>query len=129
MECFVDAPGYVGRYKVSPDGDVWSCYSRKLLSIKGCKDKKGYVMLRCSVKGKRTNLYVHRIVCRAFNGDKPGNNFSVNHKNGNKEDNRASNLEWITISDNLKEGYRMGLNGSHKRGPWNAGGSMADFLR
>lgn len=86
-------------------------------------------MLRCSINSKRMNMYVHRVVCLAFNGAKPGREFSVNHKNGNKEDNRAINLEWMTISDNVKEGYRLGMNGSHKRGPWNKGGSMAEFLR
>ena len=50
--------------------------------------------------------YVHRIVAMAFI-DNPNNLPTINHKDGNKDNNHVSNLEWSTHSDNLKHAYRV----------------------
>src|SRR5690606_7558619 len=34
----------------------------------------------------------------------------VNHKNGNRQDNRSENLEWVTRSQNIRDIYKRGLN-------------------
>ena len=44
--------------------------------------------------------YIHALVCAAFHSPAPGHAFEVNHKNGRKEDNAESNLEWVTHSGN-----------------------------
>lgn len=54
---------------------------------------------------------VHRLVCLAFH-KKPVNpeiNVEPNHINGNKHDNRPSNLEWLTRSSNVQHAYNTGL--------------------
>jgi hypothetical protein len=53
----------------------------------------------------RRNTSVHRLVAMAFcPGHAPG--LVVNHKNGNRIDNRAENLEWVTHGENIKHSFR-----------------------
>ena len=61
---------------------------------------------------KRKNVKVHRIVAESFLQPIEGKN-EVNHINGNKHDNRASNLEWITSGEN---GYHALLTGLKRTG-------------
>lgn len=51
---------------------------------------------------------VHRLVAIAFI-DNPNNYRDVNHIDGNKENNRVDNLEWVTASQNAIHAYRLGL--------------------
>lgn len=52
---------------------------------------------------------VHRLVLSTFNPIENMENYDVNHKNGNKLDNRLENLEWCTRSENIKHSYGNGL--------------------
>lgn len=51
---------------------------------------------------------VHRLVARAFI-DNPYKKPMVNHINGDKGDNRACNLEWVTAKENAEDAARKGL--------------------
>lgn len=53
-------------------------------------------------------VYVHRLVAAAFI-ENPGNRPAVNHIDGNKENNDASNLEWVTFQENTIHAYNTGL--------------------
>jgi hypothetical protein len=70
-------------------------------------NKKGYPEVRFRKEGTHTRL-VHRLVANAFvpNHD---NKLQVNHIDGNKLNNRANNLEWVTNSENQLHAYRLGL--------------------
>ena len=59
------------------------------------KTKTGY--LRVSVKGK--DMYVHRLVMLAFYGK---SDLTVDHIDGNKENNNLTNLEYVTQTENAK---------------------------
>lgn len=52
---------------------------------------------------------VHRLVLEAFNPVDGMDELQVNHKDGNKLNNRLDNLEWVTQSENILHAYRMGL--------------------
>jgi HNH endonuclease/NUMOD4 motif len=64
--------------------------------------RKGY--LRVKIRGRC--YYVHRLILRAFVGD---SQLDVNHKDGNKLDNRLDNLEYVSGSENMRHAFRTGL--------------------
>lgn len=51
---------------------------------------------------------VHKLVANAFLGPRPLG-MQVNHKDGNRKNNRLSNLEYLTCSDNMKHAFSTGL--------------------
>jgi hypothetical protein len=57
--------------------------------------------------GGGVNYYVHRLVAMAWHADTWFDGAEVNHINGDKYDNRAANLEWVTRSQNLLHSYRV----------------------
>jgi hypothetical protein len=60
------------------------------------------------VRIMQTNYRVHSIIAKAFcGGYKKG--LVVNHKDGNKKNNHASNLEHCTSGDNVRHAHRTGL--------------------
>lgn len=61
------------------------------------------------------NFLVHRAVALTFL-DCPGDpdKFMVNHKDGNKHNNCADNLEWCTAQENAVHAYRYGLRNDNK---------------
>ena len=68
----------------------------------------GYHSIAIKADGVRRKHLVHRLVARAFvDGYSP--ELSVNHINCNKQDNRAVNLEWVTLSENTALQWRDGL--------------------
>lgn len=91
------------RYFVARDGVVFSFRKERLAPLAQQPDKDGYlyVLVRLST-GKRRKLRVHRAVCEAFNGQKPLGK-EVRHRDGNKLNNRASNLLWGTQLENAAD--------------------------
>lgn len=94
--------GYLGRYAVTPSGLVWSHLSGR--HLKPVMHVQGYARVRLyDHSGSYRWFLVHRLVAEAMvDGDK---SLQVNHINGDKSDNRAENLEWISASENVKHSY------------------------
>ncbi len=92
-----------GKLKISNEGDVFLTKSDRL-SVAGL-NANGYRQVNL---GKNNVHLVHRLVAQAFIKN-PHNYSDVNHKNGNKIDNRVENLEWCTRSFNTLNQWETGL--------------------
>lgn len=94
------------RYSVSNLGRVKNNNTDKVL--KGYTDFKGYqrVCIHCRGERIRKDLKVHRLVAEAFVPN-PDNKPQVNHIDGNKQNNAASNLEFCTNQENQLHAYRV----------------------
>lgn len=57
----------------------------------------------------------HILICTAFNGVSPGDEFEVNHIDGNKHNNLPSNLEWKTRGGNISHAYSSGLRRDNRK--------------
>lgn len=67
-------------------------------------DRKWYFICYLSKDKKHYTKWVHNLVAEAFIPN-PDNKRTVNHKNGNKHDNRVENLERTTDSENCKHRF------------------------
>ena len=77
--------------------------------IKGYLHKVGYTKLTLYTQDhKPKHLFMHRVIASAF-CEREADQNEVNHKDGNKRNNRAKNLEWVTRNENLRHAYENGL--------------------
>ena|SRR3989304_3536307 len=86
----------VARYRPSREGNIRRpTYPR------------GYVYVELSKNNKKSKRSVHRMVALAFIPN-PMRLPEVNHLDGDKKNNRVSNLEWCTKSENQLHSFRIG---------------------
>lgn len=103
--------GFEGRYEVSDIGRVRSLLSGgTILRPRANHLRFGYLQINLRHGGSRrvVTRTVHRIVLEAFVGPKPVGK-QCNHIDGDKSNNRLSNLEWVTCGENHIHAARMGL--------------------
>ena len=94
-------------YKVTKDGQV---IGKRGKPMKGHIDRCGYREVILSYYPKfQKQVLVHRLILSTFAPVENMELYDVNHKNGNKLDNRLENLEWCTRSENVKHAYINGL--------------------
>lgn len=116
-EIWKDIKGFKGHYKISNYGNVKSL-KRKVLN-RGClriiggnilkfrPHRQGYLLVALYKNAIREDIMVHRLVAEAFIPNKQ-NKKEVNHINGNKSDNNANNLEWVSPSENVRHSFKFG---------------------
>ena len=108
-----------GRYLANQDGTIYSTMSGRNLSPG--KNSRGYFTVQLydgSIPKKPKSHLVHRLICTAFHGQAPAPNSQVNHKDGNKANNAASNLEWVSPLENTR--HSMDVLGHHRMGEKNS---------
>lgn len=109
-EIWADIKGYKGLYAISNYGRI---LSRPRKRTKGGLltpqiSKYGYYMQMLYKNGEQKLHRVNRLVAKTFVSN-PNNLSQVNHIDGNKLNNKAKNLEWVTQSENQLHAYRIGL--------------------
>lgn len=115
-EAWESIPGYEGLYEVSTHGNIRSLkrYTTPGKVLKQyISTQNGYCYVSLSKNNKKITKRVHKLVMMAFDPVYTGNmynkDFTINHKNGDKADNRLDNLEWLTQSENQKHAFKNGL--------------------
>lgn len=124
MEQWRDIPGYEFLYQASDQGRIRTCegkitqnaryrkriWKQRILKQKIQTRKNGRKDARVQLwkDGKEKTFLVARLVAMAW-VDGYSHELTVNHVDGNSLNNRADNLEWLTIDDNIRHGFSIGL--------------------
>jgi hypothetical protein len=107
-EIWKDIKGYEGLYQVSNLGRVKSFKGKTPVIFKLNSAVTGYKECALRKDGNKEVIGVHRLVVMHFLPPQPDKPW-VNHKDGDKINNRVDNLEWSTPSENNKHAYATGL--------------------
>lgn len=110
QEVWKDIKGYAGYYQVSNFGKVRSLdrtdnlgRKRKGKTLSPILDKFGYCSVNLLKNSFAQKFKVHRLVANAFL-ENPSNYSEINHKDENKQNNYACNLEWCDRKYNMNYG-------------------------
>lgn len=110
-------------YEITRDGEVINKHTGR--HIKPQKNGKGYYRVAIG----RKLMFVHRLVAEKY-VDNPEHKEQVNHKDGNKLNNCADNLEWVTNKENRKHAIENDLHTHGEDCPWSKlTKQQVDFIR
>lgn len=96
-EIWKDVVGYEGLYQVSNLGRVMNIRKNKLASL--VLNTNGYYRVNVSKNKTWKLMYVHRLVAEAF-VEKIEGKTQIDHIDGDRMNNRATNLRWCTQKEN-----------------------------
>lgn len=101
----VSSLGQVCRIKTGPGARVRILKQSFKPALIG---RDGYFVVSLSASNRAHQRYVHHLVAAAFIGPRP-NGMNVNHIDGDKRNNRATNLEYVTQLDNVRHALASGM--------------------
>jgi hypothetical protein len=110
-----DIKGFGGRYTIDRDGNIYSVWKSKVKDMKTYVHRSGYRFVSLYRFGKQSTRKVARLILETFNPP-PSSNLQVNHKNGIKDDDRWSNLEWVTPQENTIHARNVLKKGTDNKG-------------
>ena len=93
-------------YIISDEGIIKNIVTDRI--INPWLNNNGYRYVTLNLEGTRKNYRVHRLVAEKFIPN-PNNLPQVNHKDGNKQNNKIDNLEWCDSSYNVQHAIKQGL--------------------
>ena len=96
-----DSRVFMKRYLAFPEGLIFNLHGERMVGRVGRDGYQHGIF-------NNENINHHRIIATLFCERTPGKDY-VNHIDGNKQNNRADNLEWVTRSENALHSIRMGL--------------------
>lgn len=97
-------------YFITEDGKCYNSKTNKFL--KGQENYKNhYISFNLTMPdGKKKRVYAHRLVAEAYvKNDSPKTKKEINHIDGNKLNNNADNLEWVTAKENAQHALEKEL--------------------
>ena len=98
---YAPIPDFPGYYAFD-DGRIYSEKSHKFLASRD--NGKGYQIVRLSKNNKQFCKTIHRLVAEAFvPNDNPEHKTEVDHIDGDKTNNRADNLQWLSHTENVRK--------------------------
>lgn len=100
----MDVPGYNGVYQVSNNGEIRSLKKKLKYRI----SDRGYKRVTLSLKGMKCHPYIHVLVAITYIGKIP-DGYMVDHVFGDKLCNCDWNLEIVSIGENNRRAYALGL--------------------
>jgi hypothetical protein len=104
MENWKDIKGYEEYYEVSDLGNVRSKVSGDLL--KPFSGSRKYLSVDLGYIGKPKRVKLHKLVMETFNPEGYFKGADIDHKDGNKQNNTFTNLEYVTHAENILRHYR-----------------------
>ncbi len=88
------------------NGTIYREFKTRCNLIKPIAGSRGY----CQVWVNGNLILVHRLIMEVFKGK---SDLTVDHIDGNKMNNSLDNLEYVTLSENIKRAYSKGLKESN----------------
>jgi hypothetical protein len=106
---------FISDYEITREGNVINKHTGRMLKLQ--PNGKGYLRFAVQTENGKRFVFVHRLVAQIYVPN-PDGKPQVNHIDGDKTNNNADNLEWVTNADNRRHAVDTGLHIHGERCPW-----------